>query len=61
MDTTAAPVDTWSGVTAAGAGWAARRAVGGRICRKAGDAVACWYRMVLDNVRDNRYVWFYLS
>jgi hypothetical protein len=28
-------------------GWPGRH-----ICRKAGGAVACWYRMVLVNVRD---------
>jgi hypothetical protein len=32
------------------------RAADGRICRIAGGAVACWYRMVPDNVKDYRIV-----
>jgi hypothetical protein len=46
-------------------GWfrARRRATsppaGGRICRIAGGAVACWYRMVLDSVSDYRFVKVY--
>jgi hypothetical protein len=37
-------------------GLPARRAADRRICRIAGGAVACWYRMVPDNVKDYRFV-----